>query len=134
MMDKITSNYAEGLRAVFAKYSKAVETEEDKALQELALTVETTAKKLVSRGRNEESIEGLPPRVDTGRLRASITHRLLREGANRMYAEVGTNVEYAAGLEYGTSHTYKHPFMNPALDSNKAKIIMRLSKAVKNAT
>lgn len=133
-MEKITDNYGSELAKVFAKFSAKVETEEEKALRDLSITVETTAKKLVSRGRNEESLPGLPPRVDTGRLRASITHRFKRDGANRMYAEVGTNVDYAAGLEYGTSHTYKHPFMNPALSANKSAIIMRLSKAVKNAT
>ena len=35
--------------------------------------------------------------VDTGRLRASITHRMMGMGA-----EVGTNVKYASFVEYGT--------------------------------
>ena len=38
-------------------------------------------------------------RVDTGRLRNSITHT---EGEN--YTAIGTNVEYAAAHELGTSH------------------------------
>jgi Bacteriophage HK97-gp10, putative tail-component len=41
------------------------------------------------------------PNVDTGRLRASITHRLVVD-ANGLYAEVGSNVSYAAFVEYGT--------------------------------
>ena len=58
-----------------------------------AIRVESRAKLLAS---------GRPgPRVQTGRLRGSITHRLFSspQGA---FAEVGTNVEYAAFVEFGT--------------------------------
>lgn len=39
--------------------------------------------------------------VDTGRLRASITPEVFR-GANEIYGIVGTNVEYAPYVEFGT--------------------------------
>lgn len=42
--------------------------------------------------------------VDTGRLRASITHRVYPEGTTKVVAEVGTNVAYAAAQEFGTRH------------------------------
>ena len=35
--------------------------------------------------------------VDTGRLRSSMTHRFMGQGA-----EIGTNVQYASYVEYGT--------------------------------
>jgi phage gpG-like protein len=64
-----------------------------------AIRVESRAKLLAS---------GRPgPRVNTGRLRASITHRILSspQGA---FAEVGTNVEYARFVEFGTQpHTIR---------------------------
>ena len=62
-----------------------------------AIRVESRAKVLAS---------GRPgPRVQTGRLRASITHRVLSSPAGA-FAEVGTNVEYAGFVEFGTSpHT-----------------------------
>jgi hypothetical protein len=41
------------------------------------------------------------PRVDTGRLRASITHRIVAS-PDGIYGEVGTVVEYARYVEYGT--------------------------------
>lgn len=41
--------------------------------------------------------------VDTGRLRASISTRLV-PGPTGPVAEVGTNVAYAAAQEYGTRH------------------------------
>lgn len=68
--------------------------------------------------------------VDTGRLRGSITHEVTKDGA-QVRAVVGTNVEYAAPVEYGThaagepdapgkvSHspggTAPRPFLRPGL-------------------
>jgi HK97 gp10 family phage protein len=59
--------------------------------------------------------------VDTGRLRSSITNRLeIEEG--QLVGIIGTNVEYAAYQEFGTSVMPAHPFLYPALESNKEKI------------
>lgn len=52
--------------------------------------------------------------VDTGRLRASITWTR-GEDAKGPYAEIGTNVDYAPHVEYGTQHMAAQPFMRPAL-------------------
>ncbi len=51
--------------------------------------------------------------VDTGRLRSSITSRssLLAPGAKKGEALVGTNVEYAAYVEYGTKFQRPQPYM-----------------------
>lgn len=49
---------------------------------------------------NRRSAPGEPPAVDTGRLRASITHLVEKEFL-AWTAQVGTNVEYAAALEFG---------------------------------
>lgn len=73
------------------------------------------------------------PHVQTGRLRASITHGL-GEDALGLYCDVGTNVEYAPYVELGhpnTAHVYPrrgggfgyvsdrptkaYPFLRPAL-------------------
>ncbi len=59
--------------------------------------------------------------VDTGRLRASITNRLDVE-ENQLVGIVGTNVSYASFQEFGTSKMPAHPFLFPALESNKNKI------------
>ena len=48
--------------------------------------------------------------VDTGRLRASITYEIVRyEG--KWILRVGTNVNYAPFVEYGTEHNPKQPFL-----------------------
>lgn len=72
------------------------------------------AKDLARRAiRVERAAKRLAP-VDTGRLRASITHELQRD-ARGLLAMVGTNVTYAAYQEFGTSHQQGKPFLRPAL-------------------
>lgn len=50
--------------------------------------------------------------VDTGRLRNSITHSV---DASEQKVYVGTNVEYAAYVEMGTSRTKAQPYLQPAV-------------------
>lgn len=52
--------------------------------------------------------------VDTGNLRGSITFDV-----NGDCAEIGTNVEYAPYVEYGTLHQPAKPFLGPAFEDNK---------------
>lgn len=63
------------------------------------------------------------PRVRTGRLRGSITHRLGRD-AQGPYADIGTAVHYAPFVELGhdvvrggrvVGHAPAYPFLRPAL-------------------
>jgi phage gpG-like protein len=56
--------------------------------------------------------------VDTGRLRMSITWALGSDEAG-VYADVGTNVEYALHVEYGTRHMAARPYLRPALAAAK---------------
>lgn len=52
--------------------------------------------------------------VDTGRLRSSIRSVPGRD-AQGPYVDVGTNVEYAPDVEYGTQHQQAQPYLRPAL-------------------
>lgn len=52
--------------------------------------------------------------VDTGRLRASISHELGSDGRGP-YVDVGSNVEYAPHVEYGTSRMSAKPYLRPAI-------------------
>lgn len=56
--------------------------------------------------------------VKTGRLRNSITHTTMDEDG-KAFAVIGTNVEYAAYVELGTSRTGKKPYLVPAATDNK---------------
>lgn len=52
--------------------------------------------------------------VDTGRLRSSIFMRSGRDGKG-FYVEIGTNVSYAAYVEFGTTRMRARPFLLPAV-------------------
>lgn len=82
---------------------KLLESEDGEVGKDLlrrAIRVESAAKRLCP--------------VDTGRLRASITHDL-SEDVRGLFAQVGTDVEYAKYVELGTSRMSAQPFLRPAL-------------------
>ena len=59
--------------------------------------------------------------VDTGRLQQSITHEVERK-PKEVIGRVGTNVEYAVYVEYGTSVMSAQPYLRPALEKNRSRI------------
>jgi phage gpG-like protein len=73
------------------------------------------------KNRHVASAPGDPPAVDTGNLRGSISWEWV--GRN---ARVGTNVDYAPGLELGTlghgGHIAPRPFMRPSVERLKALV------------
>lgn len=55
--------------------------------------------------------------VDTGRLRASITHEV--EGVGRgIQMAIGTNVEYAPYVEDGMARQTAQPFIKPSISNH----------------
>ena len=73
----------------------------ERALEAVGLQAEGYAKRLCP--------------VDTGRLRNSITHTYYEEDVDELVAVIGTNVEYAPYVEYGTIHMNAQPFLKPAV-------------------
>lgn len=51
--------------------------------------------------------------VDTGRLQGSLTHAV---DDDAVY--IGTNVEYAPFVEFGTSRSRKQPYLKPAIEKH----------------
>jgi HK97 gp10 family phage protein len=116
--------------------------EVDVALRSAALLVEGTAKKKISHGgrsgrlysgrrggrSHQASAPGQPPKTDTGRLVASITHNF-----EHMSAEVGSDVLYAPYLEMGTSKMSPRPWLKPSLDENEGNIQRLITDAVNRA-
>lgn len=100
----------------FRELSRNIENEMDQGLVNAALIVERSAK--------------IKAPVDTGRLRSSITHRLI-DTDGMPASEVGTDVEYAKHVEFGTSKQAAKPYLYPALSENKNKILKELAKAFK---
>jgi len=85
-----------------------------KGLEKVGLIVERQAKINVSQSTGH-------PKVQTGRLRSSITHNVsLGE------VEIGTNVYYGKYLEHGTVNHPPYAWLFPALEYSKPKIIEAL--------
>lgn len=95
----------------FDDYSEQVSKRVQEVIKNGALAVERDAKMLCP--------------VRTGNLRASIATHI-----EPLTAEVGTMVEYAGPVEFGTKKMSAQPFLYPALEANKEKIILEMKKAV----
>lgn len=97
----LTDADREGVLEIRANNAKliegAIENQILIALEEIGLLCEGYAKKLCP--------------VDTGRLRNSITH-VISNNENAVY--VGSNVEYARAVEFGTSRQKAQPYLRPA--------------------
>ena len=72
------------------------------------------------------SAAGEPPATDTGRLANSIYHDVEKRG-RELIGIVGSGVDYAIHLEFGTSKMAARPFLQPALRQN-AKTITNIFK------
>lgn len=97
MADRIVFNQAE-LDELFG----SPEGPAGKHLKKLGVRVQRAAKRLSP--------------VDTGRLRSSIAEELGRDGQG-LVERIGTNVEYAPHVEFGTRRMRAQPFLRPALDA-----------------
>lgn len=141
------------LKLRFTLAGVLLQTDLAEGLTNASLIVEAAAKRRLTDGGH----------VSTGLLRASITHRLI-DSPQRPKAEVGTNVEYAKDMEFGSSPhfvpianlikwakrkgldediayavqdaiaehgTKPHPFLVPALNENKARILRAIEAPMK---
>ena len=64
------------------------------------------------------SAPGEAPAIDYGHLLNSLGSSILESDGNSATAQLGTNAEYAAPLEFGSAHTAARPFMRPAADEH----------------
>lgn len=69
------------------------------------------------------------PSVRTGRLRASITHRVKRERDN-IYTSVGSRVKYAPYVELGTRRMKAKPYLLPALKESDREVLQLVKNAI----
>ena len=75
------------------------------------------------------SAPGQPPMSDTGRLANSITFDRLGD----LTATVGSNLNYAPWLEYGTSRMAARPFFRPAVERMRPIYIGKLEDIIRRA-
>lgn len=86
------------------EFLEALPEQIEQALIAIGMTAETHAK------------EYCP--VDTGRLRNSISHET---DMTDQAAVIGSNVEYAAYVELGTSRQYAQPYLRPAVENHASE-------------
>lgn len=118
------------------------------AVEGAALAIQKTAKTNISRGTRSgyvykrrgithvASKAGEYPKTDTGRLVNSI-----RTNFGRLYAQVGSDVEYSTYLENGYRHKTKsggvwvdsRPWLYPSLKANEQYIQKLTNDAIKDA-
>ena len=68
---------------------------------------------------SQRSAAGEPPATDTGFL---VNNIVLDIDVDGLGANVESRADYSAFLEFGTSKMAARPFMQPALEANRAKI------------
>ena len=104
----IMDKQAQDLANNFAKYGNRILAAAQRGITKAAIKITGDAKTLSP--------------VDTGLLRKSLFYRVTRE-SRQVLGVVGTNVEYAAFQEFGTSRMEPQPYMKPALDQNKENTV-----------
>lgn len=102
---------------------RARKTKGRKGTRRAGVTGTGRARFRTASGSNRASAPGEPPAVDLGRLRASITHIIEKEFLT-FVAQVGTNVEYAPDLEFGTKNMAARPFMLTTLARIRPQLIV----------
>ena len=128
-LDPAIAEQVAALQAKFRQRREKLDSDTKKAVNYCALKVERDIKANMTP--DGPSAPGEAPAVDTGRLRASITHRVEME-SGEVVGYVGTNVEYAPYLEFGTTRMKPRPFMVPAIERNREWIKNKLAAVVKD--
>lgn len=85
--------------------------------------------KYTPRRTHQASAPGQAPMSDTGRLASSIYF----QQRGKVSAVVGTKIQYAAFLEYGTRRMAKRPFFAPAFERGKAEFRRTMERILGSA-
>ena len=134
----IAKNVAQ-LRKNLHKRMDFVQNNVLKVLNSSALLVEGSAKESIQRGIksgktyrrggvvHQASAEGEAPATDTGFLVSNITHQFAKKGKT-MASKVLSKANYSEFLEFGTRNMGARPFLQPALEKNRAAIKQKFIK------
>ncbi len=136
-MSRVKIEGLSDLNAALSRLSDEAQAGVDKAVQATGLEVRGDIVKRIQRGpatgqvygNHQASAPGEAPATDTGRLASSIDYK--REG--RMSASVGSDLAYAAMLEFGTTKVEPRPAWIPAVEAARDKYIDRLEAAIGKA-
>ena len=96
-----------------------IDTGHAKGLAAWGITRKVAETRLKSRYENQTNV-----------LTNSIIPRTVRADLVAVESDVGTNIEYAPHIEYGTSKSKPYPFMQPAMDANQDNFKKRTKEAI----
>lgn len=71
--------------------------------------------------------------VDTGRLRSSIGSEIVMGSGSEIIGKVGSKVEYASYQEYGTRYQKGKPYLRPAVEKNRNRLVKLFEDGIARA-
>lgn len=112
MKARVTLKGQDRVRRAFRALSERTQPIAEREVRRAALEIQSTAKQLAP--------------VDTGRLRNSIATEYADGG---LTARIGTNVEYAPYVEFGTRRGQRaQPYLFPAFEQEWPRFLARLKR------
>ena len=121
---KVLTKYRSKYQQVIAVGGQLVMNEAKSSIQEHRSAGETRIK-YNPRRVHTASAEKNPPNSDTGYLASNI-HLVIDEDG--LGADVESRAEYSEFLEFGTSKMRERPFLQPALEANRERIIKMFAR------
>lgn len=115
--------------AMVHEVGKAVKVAADLIRRDAQTSITTGA---VSGKNHKPSAPGEAPNNDSGNLASD--GNIISERTGLTQAEVSSNAEYSAALEFGTSRMAARPFMQPAANRNRKKATALVTEAVKRVS
>jgi len=112
-----------------------------KVVTRSTMLVQNTAKNSIMKGGAGETVQRYeprrthtvskpldPPANDTGFLVSQITMNVKPQPNGSVVGQIISSAPYSAALEFGTTQMTERPFMQPALEQNKRKIVDMFKK------
>jgi len=129
-MTRVTVTGVAALRARLMAFTRAGEAAAADAVGEGAEELRAVARDLVNRTAPQASRPGQPPHRVTGALADSTA---VRRGGNGLSAAVGSDLGYAAQLEFGTTRMAARPWLRPSFEALRPALHARFLRALRGS-
>ena len=120
----VTAKYNAKLKQIIGAGGQMVMNEAKQSIQQNSGGGKTY-QKYKPRRTHTASAEGQPPNTDTGFLVSNIFLQIDPDGLG---ADVESRADYSGYLEFGTSKMEARPYLQPALEANRRKIIRMFAR------
>lgn len=129
-LEKLRNNFGEEVADSLYAAGETVRGTAIKSIQEVSAG--STVKRYTNGGNQYSHVASKPgdaPNTDTGALVNSVAVEARDDGVY-----VGSNLKYAPWLEFGTSDMASRPWLFPALQNSKKKIVRLLENGIKKVS